>query len=284
MAKIARLTMAHLSHKRNWLRAVFVVILVSMTAMLYEASQHRTTGPDEGVGVHGKASELIAGKSTIRVGSFNIHGGKGRDGRRDIRRIAKCLQGLDFVGLNEVCGSRLGQPQDQAELLGRELGMGWLFAPTVRVWHWRESGNGLLSRRPVTFWQRIPLPQRHDHSHRNVVLVGLECERGRAVRILITHINRRDPERSLQLRTVINLFTSLEAPAVLLGDLNTGADDPQLRELLEMPGVSDSVGQVLGEQAQNRIDWIITRGLDCVDAGMLDEGASDHPLVWAELR
>ena len=49
-------------------------------------------------------------------------------------------------------------------------------------------------------------------------------------------------------------------PAVLLGDLNSDADDPQIRRLLALPGVVDPVGQVLGREAPRRIDWIFLRG------------------------
>ncbi len=269
------------THKRRAACAVGVVLILATA--VHHASRHVSTGPDDGIELVGRIDEPATRRPTIRLGTFNIHGTKGRDGQRDITRVAQCLEALDFVALNEVHGPRIGQPKDQAALLGQRLGMASLFAPTVRVWYWRESGNGLLSRLPVTFWQRIPLPQRHDHSHRNAVLVGLK-QGERTIRVLLTHINRRDPERDLQLRAVIALFTALETPSVLLGDLNTDAEDPRLGELLATPGVDDPVGRVLGDEAPRRIDWIITRGLDCVDAGVHKNDASDHPMVWAELR
>jgi endonuclease/exonuclease/phosphatase (EEP) superfamily protein YafD len=91
------------------------------------------------------------------------------------------------------------------------------------------------------------------------------------------------------LRAVIALYLALDEPAILVGDMNSDADDPQIRQLSDTPGVDDPVGGLLGPEilekdAPRRIDWIFTRGLRCVDAGIRDDGASDHPMIWAELE
>ena len=272
---------------KKWLTTVVAVLLVG--GAIYHASRHAPTGPAEGVAIEGKVSATPADRRTIRIGTFNIHAGKGRDGRRDLRRTADCLGGLDFVALHEVRGPPLWKKQDQAERLGRRLRTGWLFAPAVRTWYHLEAGNGLLSTMPVTFWQRIPLSRKYDRSHRNAVLVGLKFQ-GRTVQVLLSHINRgHDLERQAQLRAVIALYLALDEPSILLGDMNSKADDPQIRRLLETPGVHDPVGELPGpeiveKKAPGRIDWIFTRGFRTIDAGIVDKGASDHPLVWAELE
>jgi endonuclease/exonuclease/phosphatase family metal-dependent hydrolase len=228
-------------------------------------------------------------RPTIRVGTFNIHGGTGTDGRRDLDRVAECLRDIDFAALNEVHGWSALSGSDQAELLGRRLGMQWLFASANQQWYYREFGNGFVTRLPVSYWERIPLPRQFDRSYRNMILVALECRpAGRApipIRLLITHINRRyDAERQVQLRAVIAQYLALPQPALLLGDLNSDAHDPQMQRLLGTPGVCDAVDEKLGTKTAAQIDWIIARGLRPVDAGIRDNGASDHPLVWAELE
>jgi endonuclease/exonuclease/phosphatase family metal-dependent hydrolase len=228
-------------------------------------------------------------RPTIRFGTFNIHGGTGTDGRRDLDRVAEDLRGLDFVALNEVHGWSALSGSDQAELLGRRLGMQWLFASANEKWYYQEFGNGFLTRLPVAYWERIPLPREVDRSYRNMVLVALDYRPPKhspvPIRLLITHVNRRyDAEREAQLRVVIAQYLALPEPAVLLGDLNSEANDPQIRRLLGTPGVHDALGEKLGTKAAGQIDWIIARGLRPVDAGIYDNGASDHPLVWAELE
>jgi len=71
---------------------------------------------------------------------------------------------------------------------------------------------------------------------------------------------------------------------VLMGDLNTPSNDPALGAMLSVGGAVDAVGAKLGQPTPERIDWILTRGLEAVDARVEDRGASDHPVVWAELR
>jgi endonuclease/exonuclease/phosphatase family metal-dependent hydrolase len=279
----------NLTKWKRCLAAVVAVLLVG--GAIYHASRHVSSGPAEGTAVEGQVSPGAAERRTFRIGTFNIHGGKGLQGRVDLERTAECLGALrlDCAALSEVHGPALWQTQDQAEQLGRRLGMAWLFAPAVREWYHLEMGNALLTSLPVVFWQRIPLARRYDRSHRNAVLVGLTWQ-GRTIHLLLTHINRRDDrQRQAQLRAVIALYLALAEPAVLAGDLNSDSDDPQIRQLLATSGVEDPVGRIVGSQspgevAAGRIDWIFTRGFRCVEAGIEDHGASDHPLVWAELE
>jgi endonuclease/exonuclease/phosphatase family metal-dependent hydrolase len=54
---------------------------------------------------------------------------------------------------------------------------------------------------------------------------------------------------------------------------------------LTTPGVKDAVGSVTGNRSPaDRIDWIFTRGMEAVSAGVEANDASDHPMVWAELK
>ena len=288
-----------MKNKRWW---GILTIALLFGGGIWHASQHRPTGPAEGVAIQGieflqeKASRdvLVPGDKTlyppIRVGTFNLHGCKGLDNRVDVERSAKCLENLDFVALEEVHGPGLFGGEDQAALLGKRLKMAWLFTPAVREWYCQESGNGFLTSLPVTFWERIPLQSHRDYSFRNVVLLGLKQKnhkgQDRTVNILVTHVNRRyDEDREAQLRAVIALFQSLAEPAILLGDLNSDTKDPQIEEILHHTEITDAVGKILGlKDDPQRIDWIFCRGLTSVKAGVLENNASDHPMVWAELE
>jgi endonuclease/exonuclease/phosphatase family metal-dependent hydrolase len=271
---------------RRW-QLVWAAIAVLAIAVVGQGSIRTPTGPEGGTAFCGASlpNDLrLSGSSRegrrIRVGTFNIHGGRGLDGQRDLDRIAKCLEGLDFVALNEVHGSSGGEPSDNAEVLGRRLEVSWLFAPTERRWWHDHFGNGALSFYEVQSWQRIPLASHGSKSGRNAVLVSVNCFAGLPVRALVTHIDRSDPQRSDQLRTVIDLFLALAPPAILLGDLNTTSDDPLIQRLLAAPGAIDALaGTAAG---RGRIDWIVSRGLKCTASGMSPAGPSDHPCFWAD--
>ena len=161
--------------------------------------------------------------------------------------------------------------------------MPWLFAPATRDWHTLDFGNGLLTSLPVESWQRIPLAANNGRGYRNAVLVRLR-QREQTISVLLTHIARSDDlTRQQQLRQTIDLYLTLPAPAIFLGDLNSEATEPEILRLLAAPGVIDAVGQTLGPAAPPRIDFVFVRGLRVLDAGLRDLGASDHPMAWAEV-
>jgi endonuclease/exonuclease/phosphatase family metal-dependent hydrolase len=264
---------------RRLLLAAAIALLVVLAGY-----QRQPCGANAGTQFEGEIAAAPASNRRLRVGTLNMHGGKGSDGRLDLARTAQLLDGLDLAALNEVRGTFAWERVGQAEQLGRKLGLKWLFAPTEeRWWHYR-FGNSVLSSLEVSSWQTIPLRREASHTYRNAVL--LSARHGDAsLHLVITHLERGDEqEREHQLRTVADLFLALSEPAILLGDLNCTADDDELRRLLSQPGVRDPLADVLGAAAPPRIDWILTRGLRTLDAGLLDNGASDHPLVWAELE
>ncbi len=264
--------------------SILVLVFLVSVGVCWHASRRVSTGPDVGAGVQGDVSGGGVEASTVRFGTYNIHGCKGLDGRRDPDRVARDLEGLDFVGLNEVRRKPFAG-EDQAEVLGQRVGMGWLFAPAESRWYGRELfGNALLTRLPVDRWLRIPLPRKHDYSSRNMLLADVR-HGGETIRVLVAHVNQRSPrERRMQLECVLGMFLSLDEPAVLVGDLNTGREDPAISAALATPGVVSPVDEVLAGEKLEMIDWILVRGLRGVDGGVRDSGASDHPLIWVELE
>jgi len=158
--------------------------------------------------------------------------------------------------------------------------MAWLFAPTERRWWHDHFGNGALSDNQVRSWQQIPLDTAGSKSGRNALLVSIDHFDAQPLRALVTHLDRSDPQRSAQLRTVIDLFLALAPPAILLGDLNSTVDDPLIQRLLAAPGAVDALAGT--SAGKGRIDWIVSRGLKCTKSGMIPAGPSDHPCFWAE--
>lgn len=273
-----------------------LMLLVALTAglLLVAGIRKVPSGPASGTGLHAvgrpqpsvaplkAVSAPVEGNTTFRVGTFNVDGCRGLDDRVDVRRTAAQMRGCDLVALNEVHGGAVGERRDQAQRLGEELGMPWLFFPVERRW-WRDDfGNGLLSTLPVTHWERWPLAPDGASSNRNVNLVTLAVD-GRPVRVLITHLGRHD-ERTDELSQVLDLFQSLAAPAILVGDLNTPDTDPTLHAFLQSGQATDVLARLPEAQRQGRIDWILVRGIDCSAAGIAPKGVSDHPFYWADLR
>jgi len=219
---------------------------------------------------------------TLKIASFNTHSGKGDDGLQDLSRTAATLPDVDFTGLYEVRATPFGDQPNQAAAIAALRESGWLFAPTERHWWIDHFGNGLIHRLPLGSVVRVPLMNTRGKAYRNAILSTITLQNG-DVRVLAVHIDREE-DRVHQLQTVIDLFLGLQAPCVLMGDLNTVASDPLLLTLLQHADVQSPLHEALGRTPPaDNIDWIFTRGLKTLAANLVENAASDHPLLWAEL-
>ncbi len=275
---------------RGALSARAFAALGLLAILLWHTAQPHAIGPrgmaDSPVASGGSKSTpmMPAAPNHLRIATYNIHGGVGQDNRFDLDRLARNMQGLDFIALNEVHGSAWGQDNNQAADLGHRSNQAWLFAPAVQSWNLALFGNGLVTRLPIAAWRSIPLDPRPGHGQRNAVVVTIPYG-SRTVQIVLTHIVRSTIEpREAQLAEVIDLFLAQPSPAILVGDLNSRSDSPTLARLLARTDVTDAIGQATHDKHSARIDWIIIRGLRCLSGGMRDNDASDHPLYWAELE
>jgi endonuclease/exonuclease/phosphatase family metal-dependent hydrolase len=254
-----------------------IAVMLILGVIAWEGSRKTPTPPAEGVSLRGVTSS--ATPQSLRIGIFNIAGGVGADGKRDLHRTVETLQGCDIVGLNEVHAGLPWQHSNQADWLGGQLRMASLFAPTERRWWQEDFGNGILSKLPCAHWQRFPLSTALARSHRNVLLVRLRYE-GRYINVLVTHLDRHE-DHDIEMRSIAELFLSLAEPAILLGDLNASSREHEIIRLQHTAGVLDVTGESAVEHCDS--DWIFARGFRCIKAGLLEKGASDHPFYWADL-
>lgn len=268
--------------RRAILAAAAGVLTVAVALSVWIGSIRGPAGPAMGVGVQGLGLQPVDPGKTIVFANFNIRTGRGQDDQRDLQRTAECLKGLTVIGLNEVRGSAwVGRAHDQAETLGRMLGMGYLFAPTERRFGREHFGNALLTSIPAAEWLRIQLPRQHSDSHRNMIQAELLLTSGRLT-VLVAHVDAVH-DRDLQLATVLAQFRTLREPAVLIGDLNAGPEHPDIARMLATPGVVGSNGAMPPAELPGRVEWVIAKGLTPLGASRCDVGASDHPRVALEV-
>jgi endonuclease/exonuclease/phosphatase family metal-dependent hydrolase len=222
----------------------------------------------------------------VRVGTYNIHYGYHTDWRFYLEEMAKTIEesGADIVALQEVDTGRItSYGVDDALWLARRLRMGVVYQPTVE----HLTGIALLYRFPLQRAEGQLLTSRLEQTaivHAQVrvgdepldaygIWLGLEPE-----------------ERAAQLSDGLE-FIVREGPAVFGGDFNSTPNSPVYRRLVEA-GFSDPF--VVGgfapaptspsESPQERIDYVWMRGLNAVDAQVLDSTASDHRMVVIEVR
>jgi len=169
---------------------------------------------------------------TVRVATYNIHRGRGLDGRTRLERIAAVLAAVDadIVALQEVVGASPTRPGQAAEL-GAALGMGWVMAPTR---HLRTAlfGNVVLTRFPVRNHVQYDLTWK-TCEHRGVqrVDVGLEDD---TLHFYNVHLGTSLMERRHQAARLATLVHDrrLSGPKIVLGDFNEWARHLGANDLL----------------------------------------------------
>lgn len=153
----------------------------------------------------------------LRVATWNIHDARGRDGKRDLDRVAELLGHLraPIVGLQEV---RCGSAACDAAYLARQHGYRW---HAIDTWQHDDvqRGNALLTTLPVES-TRV-----HDLSvGRREPRAALEAHvswLGHHVRVVITHLGLRAGERRTQVERLLTLLPPDDGTiTLLLGDIN----------------------------------------------------------------
>ena len=222
----------------------------------------------------------------FRVASYNIHGGTDADRKPSLDRIITSLRTVnaDIVLLQEI--DRIlprSTFQDQFALIADGLNL------SCRAFYGRlcfgpcAFGNAIMTRLPVTRWQRLPLPSRGGEPR---AAIGATLEQGTTV--WCTHLGLRKDWRESQLATLAGAINAQpDRSAILGGDFNALRSDSEMERLRSQTELDD-----FGEEAPTvpvvgpyrRIDHLLVRGFTRLDAGTPDDRGSDHRLTWADFE
>jgi endonuclease/exonuclease/phosphatase family metal-dependent hydrolase len=155
------------------------------------------------------------------VASYNVHGCVGRDGRRNVARIARVIEQLDadVIALQEVeLLVTNGAGALQTEVLSHLVGLEVVPGATVERGD-RHVGNALLTRLPVRAVRTIDLTFRR-REPRGALDVDLDAG-GTKVRVIATHLGLSPSERRHQVQRILEVVAGDEdGVTVLLGDIN----------------------------------------------------------------
>lgn len=175
----------------------------------------------------------------LRLASYNIHLGIGRDGEFNPARIARVIEEIDadVVALQEVLlgaavqagpASANAQPEqagfpdptnfDMLDYLATRCGLYPIAGPTL-VGARGQYGNAILTRLHSVAVHRWDLTVGR-HEPRGAIDVVLRHDGGR-LRVIATHLGLLPGERRRQIRHLLQLVgKDSRLPTVLLGDLN----------------------------------------------------------------
>lgn len=177
-------------------------------------------------------SELTQAQSpyaTFTCASWNIHRGKGADGRTDASRIAQAIRqeisspGLDALILQEADEDApphrgfldIGQIERDTDLR---------HAQRQSFQRWGDESHGFLGvivfLHPDWTIEDLSLLDLPGHCHRGAVIIDARRE-DVSLRLVATHLSLSQALRVAQLRTIgQNLFRRRPRQTVLCGDLN----------------------------------------------------------------
>lgn len=157
----------------------------------------------------------------MRIVTYNIHKGRGMDGRISIRRIADVLGGLDadIIALQEVfsvCDGQAGQVESLAAALGFHAAFG-----RTRHHRGRPYGNAILTRWPIIASCEMDI-SRLNRERRGCIRADLKTPRG-TLHVFNIHMGTSYFERRHQVRRLLSskqIDQDLTGPRVLVGDFN----------------------------------------------------------------
>jgi endonuclease/exonuclease/phosphatase family metal-dependent hydrolase len=153
------------------------------------------------------------GADCLRIASYNVHGCRGTDGRKDAARIVSVIEelGCDTIGLQEV--------DYRLDYIALKLGMQAVPGLTLER-HDGPYGNALITRRKVLDVRRLGFTY-SKREPRNALDVDLDVE-GETVRVIVTHLGLWPAERRYQVKRILSLVreTPIHERVVILGDIN----------------------------------------------------------------
>ncbi len=279
-------------------RVPLAVLALSLTCLAAIGCNVMRPSPGAGMSAPTDSSDDLVASPVQRftVATFNIHGGRGRDGISDLSRVAAVVFGADFVGMQEVSTGNLGdgfldQPAVLADLLGHPSFS--LFPVEARaIWDGGGLfGNAYTTSLPVSQEDKFALPSVEGKGPRGLGWVRATVGPD-AIDFFITHMaltsdvsgNVQSPQIDAALEIIRKVRGSPPRPCVFMGDFNSYEDGIVVPRLLERFNEVLLETATTSREPTRRRDYIfVSRDLDVLTARLVPNDASDHPAIVAVL-
>jgi endonuclease/exonuclease/phosphatase family metal-dependent hydrolase len=225
---------------------------------------------------------LSRARDSLHLATYNIHYGYDTDWHLSLEKQAETIEasGADVVMLQEVdTGRPTSYMIDDALWLSQRLGMEVVYLPTVE----HLTGIALLTRYPILNSETLLLPSELEQT--GIIWAELDVD-GTSLNAFATWLGLEPEERARQLDAALPFIAAHPGPAAFGGDFNSTPDSPVYARIRDAgftdPFVALDLGSPPTDPAINptkRIDFVWLRGLEPLDAQVLDSLASDHRAV-----
>jgi endonuclease/exonuclease/phosphatase family metal-dependent hydrolase len=209
----------------------------------------------------------------------------GRSKMENLDALAELLGGFDVIGLQEAdAGSLRSGFLNQTRYLAETAGMPyWSHQPNRAMARLAHSANGLISRLEPTEVIDHPLPSRIPGRGALFARFGQGRE---ALVVVVAHLSLSPQARDKQLGFIGELLTDIPH-AVLMGDLNTGADSPEMRRLFARTALqppTSTLHTFPSWRPRKALDHILTSAdIRLERSWVLPQAFSDHLPLAAEI-
>lgn len=246
--------------------------------------------PPRGQKIRLLSFNIQAGTSTARYHHYVTHSWRQvlphSQRAENLDSIARLVAPFDMVAMQEVdSGSLRSGFINQSRYLANHAGMPfWCHQSNRKVGSVAHAGNGFLSKFEPNAVVEYRLPG--VIPGRGTLLVRYGQGENR-LDVAVVHLALGKRARSQQLEFLADRLA--DSPYLLvMGDLNTQVDSPQLvefRDRLQLLAPTRGLASFPSWQPQRAIDHImLSRGLGCSNAEVLDVTLSDHCPVAVEIE
>src|SRR5438105_6932575 len=172
--------------------------------------------------VYPNSAARPASTHTIRVMTYNIHGGIGMDKKLELPRIAGVInaQHPDLVGLQEVDrGVERTQRIDEIAELAKLTKMDYAFAFNLK-YQGGQYGVAILSRYPIRATDHRLYQNTREAERRGFIRAEVNIG-GRVVNFVTTHLDYQyEDGRVFEAEQLLVALKDVKGPLILVGDFN----------------------------------------------------------------
>jgi len=170
--------------------------------------------------------EMNTLKNTLKIMTYNIHYGIGKDGKYDIDRIINVIaaEDPDVVTLQEVDNKAMRTRGDnQPRLIAESLGMNYYHCVNRAIGD-GEFGIATLSKLPFAHIERFDLSYYKRLEPRGTLRTDIELNQEIKLHVFNVHFGLGPCERYFQRRRLFSdeilLHKSVRYPVIVMGDFN----------------------------------------------------------------
>jgi endonuclease/exonuclease/phosphatase family metal-dependent hydrolase len=227
----------------------------------------------------------------LKVMTFNIHHGKGLDGKTDLSRILKEIlkSEADIVALQEVDRFQARSYfRDQIAILAKGAGMHSCYSPSLNF-GFSQYGNAILSKWPIESKSIIYMDGGVER--RSILIANIKVSETQSSNlhesiftIVNTHLGVQVQEYKWQMPILCEKLAELTLPTIVLGDFNMEPSNPSMKIMDHAWHRIRLVRPQATMQNGKQIDHIFANsGYLDARAWVQETTSSDHHAVIADL-